>query len=299
MSHHKSIRTSKLQQEGIRFLNPNPNERNWVQRIPEVFPDVLRAPAVPYRSDRDDPRLRSNRYVVFARPYRGHQGYLIIGPEQRPLVINESQPNRSQVLPMRLDRELITASWIFGISIYQSEGLILLEDCIVANGEQLRSSLPYSQRLAQLHKFATHTWFADKRFQLEWEIRVAPIYSLAEIETVVQEAGTSGNVCLMPELPTLRLIKVIQQQAKPQPGTVASKNLKEGQQCLICSPVIGKPDVYELKANDGSNRDLGRASVQTLALSKLLAEKSSTHKSWLTIAEWNEDFEAFTITSIL
>ena len=300
MSHQKSLKTSKLQLEGIRFLNPNPNERNWVQRIHEVFPDVLRAPAVPYRSDRDDTRLRSNRYVTFARPYRGHQGYLIIGPEQRPLVINESQPNRSQVLPMRLDREAITASWVFSVSIYQSEGLILLEDCIVANGEQIRSSKPYSERLALLHKFATHIWFADKHFQLEWEIRVAPVYSLNEIQIAIQGVvGTGGNICLMPELPTLRLLKVIQQPSRPEPGVVASKNLKEGQQCLICSPVIGKPDVYELRANDGSNRDLGRASVQTLALSKLLAEKSTTEKSWLTMAEWNEDFEAFTITSIL
>ena len=265
MSHQKSLKTSKLQQEGIRFLNPNPNERNWVQRIPEVFPDVLRAPAVPYRSDRDDSRLRSNRYVTFARPYRGHQGYLIIGPEQRPLVINESQPNRSQVLPMRLDREAITASWVFGVSIYQSEGLLLLEDCIV---------------------------------QLEWEIRVVPVYSLSEVKIALQEVN-GGNLCLMPELPTLRLLKVIQQTSRPEPGLVASKNLKEGQQCLLCLPVIGKPDVYELRANDGSNRDLGRASVQTLALSKLLAAKSATEKSWLTLAEWNEDFEAFTITSIL
>jgi hypothetical protein len=215
-------------------------------------------------------------------------------------VINESQPNRSQVLPMRLDREAITASWIFGVSIYQSEGLLLLEDCIVANGEQIRSSKPYSERLALLHKFATHIWFADKHFQLEWEIRVAPVYSLNEIQTAIQGVvGTGGNICLMPELPTFRLLKVIQQPNRPEPGLVASKNLKEGQQCLICSPVIGKPDVYELRANDGSNRDLGRASVQTLSLSKLLAAKSATEKSWLTLAEWNEDFEAFTITSIL
>ena len=225
MSHQKSLKTSKLQLEGIRFLNPNPNECNWVQRIPEVFPDVLRAPAVPYRSDRDDTRLRSNRYVTFARPYRGHQGYLIIGPEQRPLVINESQPNRSQVLPMRLDREAITASWVFSVSI-------LLEDCIVANGEQIRSSKPYSERLALLHKFVTHIWFADKHFQLEWEIRVAPVYSLNEIQIAIQGVvGTGGNICLMPELPTLRLLKVIQQPSRPEPGVVASKNLKEGQQC--------------------------------------------------------------------
>jgi hypothetical protein len=44
---------------------------------------------------------------------------------------------------MRLDREAITDTWIFSLTIYQSEGLIQLEDCIVAAGEQIRSTRPF------------------------------------------------------------------------------------------------------------------------------------------------------------
>jgi hypothetical protein len=293
MSHSKSIRTSKLQQEGVRFLNPNPSERNWVQYIPEVFPDILRSPAVPYRSDRDDSRLRSNRYIAFARPYRCHQGYLIIGPEQRPILVDETQPSRYQVLPMRLDRESITSTWIFSISIYTGEGLIQIEDCCVANGEQIRSIKPYSERVKLMHRFATHIWFQDKRFQLEWDIRIAQFYSLGDIQQVIQTIN-GGNLCLMPELPNFRLLKVIPQK---EVYSETSTDLKVGIQCLICIPIEGKPDVYDLKSDAGE--DLGRASVQTLSLSKILQQKVATDKQWRVMAEWNPDFESFTIISVI
>ena len=113
---HRHPRTSKLQSDKPRFLNPSYEERNWIRTIPDNYPDILRAPAVSYKPERDDPRIKANRYVAFARPYRGKQGLLIIGNEFRPVIIDESQPDRPSVLPMRLDRETLQDTWIWLIN---------------------------------------------------------------------------------------------------------------------------------------------------------------------------------------
>ena len=114
---HKHPRTSKLQSDKPRLLNPSFEERNWIRTIPDNYPDILRAPAVSYKPERDDPRIKANRYVAFARPYRGKQGLLIIGNEFRPVIVDESQPDRPSILPMRLDRETLQDTWIFAITV--------------------------------------------------------------------------------------------------------------------------------------------------------------------------------------
>ena len=70
-----------------RFLKPNNEERNWIRTIPDSYTDILRAPAVTYKPQRDDPRIKSNKYLAYARPYLGKQGLLIIGKGYRPIVI--------------------------------------------------------------------------------------------------------------------------------------------------------------------------------------------------------------------
>jgi hypothetical protein len=107
-----------------RFLNPNYEERNWIRTIPDSYPDIMRAPAVVYRAKRDDPRISLHNYVAFSRPYRGKQGLLLLGLRQRPMLIDESQPDRPCVLPLRLDREVLKETWIFAVSIYHTEGLL-------------------------------------------------------------------------------------------------------------------------------------------------------------------------------
>ena len=113
---NKHPRSSKNNSDTPRFFNLNHFERNWIRTIPDYYPDIMRAPAVTYKAERDDTRLKSNKYVVFSRPYRSKQGLLIIGKDQRPIIIDESQPDNPHILPMRLDREAIQGTWIFSIS---------------------------------------------------------------------------------------------------------------------------------------------------------------------------------------
>ena len=106
---------------------------------------------------------------------------------------------------------------------------------------------------------------------------------------VRQAVATSGCLCLMPDLPTLRLIKVL-------PQAVAVPTATGGPIEYTCIPVEGKPDVYDLKA-DG--RNVGRASIQTLSISLALHQKKATGQALKVMAEWNEDFESHVVVSVL
>ena len=282
-------RSSRHHIDSTRLLNPNPSERNWIRTIPDSYPDILRAPAVTYKAERDIPRIQSNKYIAFTRPYRLKQGLLIIGKQQRPIIIDETSPDNPQVLPMRLDRETIQSAWIFAISIYMTEGLIQIEDCIVSNGEQIRTTKTFKDRFALVQRFADTVWFQDQRFQLNWTIKVADVYPLGSVREATATIH-GGCLCLMPDLPTFRLLKVIPQPlAKPVP--------KGGPNEFTCHAVEGKPDVYDLKSLDGTM--VGRASIQTLSISQALQQKRATGESMRVLAEWNEDFESHVVTSVL
>lgn len=273
-----------------RFVNPSHHERNWIRTIPAIYPDILRAPAVSYKPERDDPRIKANRYVTFARPYRGKQGLLIIGNEFRPVIIDESQPDRPSILPIRLDRESLGGTWIFAITIYHPEGLIHIEDCIVAAGQQIRSSLLFSERFAHIQRFSDSIWFSDQRFQLNWQIKIADFFPLSSIKQAL--AGLSGgNLCLMPEAPTFRLLKVTYIKPAEAPVTNGPKD-------YIAIAIEGKPDVYDLAAPD-TGAIIGRAAIQTLAISQGLQLKRSTGEPLRVMAEWSEDFESYLVVSLI
>jgi hypothetical protein len=294
MSHRqggKHPRTSLVESTEPRFLNPSSSERNWIGKIPDNYPDILRAPAVSYKSERDDSRISANKYVSFVRPYKGKQGLLLIGVEQRPVIIDESEPDKPHIMPMRLDRESISSNWIFSVSIYKAEGLIQLEDCIVADGKQIRSTMTYSDRFTKLQKFASSVWFEDKQFQLGWQIRIAQTLPLESIRLAI--AGLNGGyICLMPDSPVYRLLKVVAVAVQAKPIQIEG-----GPREFICTAVEGKPDVYDLKGIDGS--DAGRASIQTLTISQGLRQKSETGQQIRVLAEWNADFESYIVLSIL
>jgi hypothetical protein len=273
-----------------RFVNPSHQERNWIRTIPDFYPDILRAPAVSYKPERDDPRIRSNRYVTFARPYRGKQGLLIIGNEFRPIIIDESEPDRPSVLPLRLDRESLGGAWILAITIFHTEGLIQIEDCIVAAGQQLRSTKLFSERFACIQKFSDSIWFSDQRFQLNWQIKIADFFPLISIKQAL--AGLSGgNLCLMSESPTFRLLKVTYIKPAEAPVTNGPKD-------YLCMPIEGKPDVYDL-ADPDTGAVIGRAAIQTLAISQGLQLRRSTGQPLRVMAEWSEDFESYLVTSLV
>jgi hypothetical protein len=282
-------RSSKIQSDTPRFLSPNPYEHKWIRTIPDSFPDILRAPAVTYKESRDDERVSKNKYIAFARPYKGKQGLLIVGKERRPVLIDESQADKPNILPMRLDRECITGTWIFAVSIYHTEGLIQIEDCIVSNGEQIRTTKTFKERFDLLQRFADSIWYQDTRFQLNWQIKVAAMHSLSNIKSAIAELS-GGYLCLMPDLPVYRLLKVI-------PQIQQKVKVVGGPNEFICVGVEDKPDVYEL--TDLSGKAVGRASVQTLSISHALQQKRFTGQTIRVLAEWNDDFESYVVLSIL
>jgi hypothetical protein len=189
---------------------------------------------------------------------------------------------------MRLDRECITDTWIFAVSIYHTEGLIQIEDCIVSNGEQIRSTKTFKERFALLQRFVETIWYQDVRFQMNWQMKVADMYPLGDVRAAATEVS-GGYLCLMPDLPVYRLLKVLP-QVQEKPVIVGGPNQ------FICVGVEGKPDVYDLK--DAAGKDVGRGSVQTLSISQALQLKRSTGQPISVLAEWNEDFESYVITSV-
>ena len=289
MSKGNHPRSSEIKSDKPRFLNLSPQERKWICTIPDNYPDIMRAPAVIYKPGRDNQRIQSNKYVAFARPYRGKQGLLIIGKEQRPIVIDETQPDRPNILPMRLDRETMNGIWIFGISIYEAEGIIQLEDCIVSDGQSIRSSRNYNDRFSLLQRFSDCIWFQDIHFQCNWKIQIADMFALVDVKAAIMGIY-GGSLCLMPDLPSLRLLKVI-----PQAPEI--KAVVGGPQSFICLAIEGKPDVYDLNKEDGTN--VGRASIQTLSISQVLQQKRSTGEIMRVMAEWNEDFGSYIVTTVL
>ena len=283
-------RSSKRNFTEPRLLNLSNNERTWIRTIPDTYPDILRAPAVSYKAERDDPRIKANQYVTFARPYRGKQGLLIIGQQQRPIIIDETQPDQPNVLPMRLDRESLYGAWAFSISLYEAEGLIQLEDCIIANGQQIRSTKTFKDRFALLQRFVDSIWYQDKDFQLNWQIQLAEVFSLESIKAAIGKLA-GGYLCLMPNVPSFRLLKVVLRVDEPKVV------IKGGPQEFICKAVPGKPDVYDLFTIEGEAR--GRASIQTLSISQALQHKVATGEPMRVLAEWNTDFESYIVSSVL
>jgi hypothetical protein len=190
---------------------------------------------------------------------------------------------------MRLDRETLQDTWIFAISIFHSEGLIQIEDCIVAAGEQVRTSHSFKERFNHIQKFADHIWFPDQRFQLNWQMKIADMVPLISIKEAVKGLS-GGNICLMPDLPSFRLLKVTY-------ITPVKPAITSGPRDFICVPVIGKPDLYDLVTSSGE--DLGRAAIQTLSISQALQLKKETGEPLKVMAEWNEDFESYIVTTVL
>jgi len=289
---HRHPRSSKqISSNEPRFMNPNPQEHTWIRTIPEFYPDIMRAPAVIYKAERDLARISSNTYIAYQRPYRGKQGLLLIGKDQRPVIIDETDASRPKILPMRLDREAIHSTWIFSITIYPTEGLIQMEDCIAADGAQIRSTKTFKERYAILQTFTDTIWCQDTRFQLNWQIQLAQMHSLENVRALsVNCSNTGGSLCLMPDLPSLRLIKVL-----PQP--IVAPVCVGGPTEYLCIRIIGKPDVYDLKTLAG--KDIGRASIQTLTCSQALQQKRATGQPLRVLAEWNEEFESHVVTSVL
>ena len=276
-----------------RLNNPSKHERLWIGRIPDSYPDILRAPAVSYKPERDDPRIKANKYVSFVRPYRGKQGLLLIGKEQRPVIIDETQPDTPNVLPMRLDRESLLGTWIFSISIYEAEGLIQLEDCIVCDGEQIRSSKPFKERFSKVQRFIDTIWYQDKQFQLNWDVRLADIYALESVRAAAEKLN-GGYLCLMPEPAQFRLIRVLPITKVDSALTVP---MEGGPREFTCVPIDGKPDVYDLK--DTSDKIVGRASIQTLTVSQRLQHLVSIGQPLRVMAEWNAEFDSYVVTSVI
>jgi hypothetical protein len=94
----------------------------------------------------------------------------------------------------------------------------------------------------------------------------------------------------MPELPSFRLLKITYiPPSKPK--------ISNGPSDFICEPVIGKPDLYDILGSDGTN--MGRAAIQTLSISQALQFKKATGEPLRVMAEWNEDFESYVVTSVL
>ncbi len=293
MSSHPHPRSSRHSDAKPRLLNPTPAERNWVRTMPDIYPDILRAPAVKYKSDRDDPKIKASKYVAFARPYIGKQGLLLIGRDTRPLLIDESQPDRVSVLPMRLDREAISDTWVFAVSLYPAEGVLQLEDCIVAYGQSLRSTKTYKERFASLSRFVDHIWYPDIAFQCRWQIQIVEPCALGSVRVAVADLK-GGYLCLMPDSPTYRCLRVMPERVST--SHEETPDLTTNPQEFVCVPDLEKPDVYTLWRGD---TEVGRASVQSLSMSQAMNEKRATEKSWRVIAEWDADFEAFLVTSIL
>ena len=285
----KHPRSSKIISTEPRFLKPSYEERNWIGTIPDFYPDILRAPAVTYKPQRDDSRIKENKYIAYARPYNGKQGLLIIGKCYRPIIVDELQPDRPNVLVMRLDREALQGTWIFAISIYESEGLIQLEDCIVSDGNQIRSTKPFNDRFHLVQKFSDNIFYNDPKFQLNWQIQTAQVESLVNVRNAIANIH-GGVLCLMPDLAELRLLKVI-------PQVQQAPVITTGPRDFICLPVEGKPDVYDITGPDGSN--LGRAAVQTLSISQTLQHKRNTGETMRVMAEWNDEFESYVIISVI
>jgi hypothetical protein len=190
---------------------------------------------------------------------------------------------------MRVDRETLQDTWVFAITLFHAEGLIQIEDCVVAAGEQIRSSKTFKERFTLVQKFSDHIWFNDERFQLNWKMQVADMVPLISIQEAVQSLS-GGNLCLMPDLPSLRLLKITY-IAAPKPV------ITTGPRDFRCVPVIGKPDLYDLVDTDGV--ELGRAAIQTLSISQALQLKRATGEPLKVMAEWNEDFESYVVTSVL
>ena len=264
-----------------------PLEHSWIRTIPDMYPDILRSPAVTFKSERDLPRIQANKYVVFTRPYKGKQGLLIIGKDSRPAIINEDAPDAPYICPMRLDRESVMGTWIFGISIFKAENLIQLEDCIVANGEQLRSSKTFQERYAFLERFTNTMWFKDKEFQ-GTDIQVATFFPLESIQQAMATIN-GGCICLMPDSPLNRLLKVTSVIHSASNASNAS-NAE-----FLCNPIEGKPDVYML-TQDG--KDMGRACIQTLSISHALQEQRSSGPTKV-LCTWNPEFESYCVMQIL
>ena len=286
------IRSSAVVIDKPRFLNPSNQERNWIRTIPDMYPDIMRAPAVSYKPVRDDARVKANNYVAFLRPYRCRQGLLLIGKGQRPVIVDETDPTNHHVVPMRLDRDAIQGTWIFSLSLYLDEGFIQLEDCIVADGEQIRSTESFKSRYAKLERFSSSIWFNDTKFQLLWQIKVAAMHSLETMRPLAAAADTSGGcLCLMPDSPTFRLLKVVAVSEAPKAQPL------NGPSEFICSPVTGKPDVYDLTSTNGEEK--GRASIQTLSISQRLQQLAATGQPIRVMAEWNADFDSYIVTSVL
>jgi len=287
MSHPRS---SKRNFTEPRLLNPSNNERTWIRTIPDSYPDILRAPAVSYKPERDDPRIKANQYVTFARPYRGKQGLLIIGQQQRPMIIDETQPDKPNVLPMRLDRESLQGTWAFSISLYDTEGLIQLEDCIIANSQQIRSTKTFKDRFAMLQRFVDSIWYQDKDFQLNWQIQLAEMQPLESIRLAMDKLA-GGYLCLMPQLPIYRLLKVVLRVEEPK------VEIKGGPQEFVCKAVTGRPDVYDLFTIEGKQK--GRACIQTLSISQALQHKVATGEPIKVLCIWNTEFESYIVSSVL
>ena len=288
-SRHTTSGNKNNQSDTPRFLSPSPYEHKWIRTIPDSYPDILRAPAVTYKANRDDERLTKNKYLAFARPYKCKQGLLLIGKDQRPILIDESQSEKPHVLLMRLDRECLTGTWIFAVSIYHTEGLIQIEDCIAANGEQVRSTKTFKERFALIERFADSIWYQDTRFQLNWQLRVADMHPLGDVRSAIG-ALNGGFLCLMPDSPMFRLLRVL-------PVAQDAHKVTGGPIGFFCVGVEGKPDVYDLK--DSTGKILGRAAVQTLSISQALQQKRSTGEPIQVMAEWNDDFESYVVTSVL
>jgi hypothetical protein len=190
---------------------------------------------------------------------------------------------------MRLDREAIMGTWIFAVSIYAHEGIIQLEDCIVSQGEAIRSTKSFKDRFAYLQRFTETIWYQDQRFQLNWQIQMAVIYPLIDVAKTINGIN-GGSLCMMPNSPSLRLIKVL-------PVTPVKHEVRGGPQSFLCVGVPGKPDVYDIQREDGT--DMGRASVQTLSISQALQQKRVTGEAIRVMAEWNDDFESYVVLSVL
>jgi hypothetical protein len=287
-------RSSKVFIDNVkpRFNNPSKYESIWTSKIPDSYPDILRAPAVSYKPERDNMRIKANKYISFVRPYRGKQGLLLIGREYRPIIIEETNPGLLNILPMRLDRDALLGTWIFSISLYEAEGLIQLEDCIVCDGEQIRSSRTFKDRYLKMQQFVHTIWYQDKQFQLNWDIQIVDIYPLESIRLAIEKLN-GGYICLMPELAELRLIRVLPIKTIDS----AKIQIEDGPREFTCIPFDGKPDVYDLK--DESDRIIGRASIQTLSISQKLQYLVSIGQPLKVMAEWNKDFESYIVTSII
>jgi hypothetical protein len=232
--------------------------------------------------------LSKGIFYVLGYETRAEPGFLCCLPGKRVTWVS-GRLERSISLRLRISPQLFERGTILIATLDEQKKRLRLEDVWLWEGDNIRAR-PYSERYKKLKPFWDE-YFIQDGVMSGLEVTLARPVALEHLKEKVESSLYQG-IDLIPEQGERRRFFLPLNKKK-------TPRVQDGHPSwCYARKVIGMPDTYDLFLGEKEVDSLGRAAVQSFALSQTLREAFQKQKVVSVEISWHSEFLCYEILNL-